>query len=1016
LLTLLMVAVSTSTWAVEVVVDNDDGAPGYTTTGSFRDSTSGATLGYDGGGYQYALHTDVFSRATWTPDIPETGAYEVKVVFLRGSNRVTAAPYKVTHADGSQVVHVDQTAPFAEDLATTSLGIFSFNQGTGGSIALTNDNGSGATIADTVIFTTATGPEVNPLRLSPLYPPVDQVFTVLVAVQSQSAIDEVQIGWSASPSGQSGSVFALDDGLHGDGEADDLLFGGELPGFPDGEEVTLTATARDVYGLEGQSVVKSVVIGASGTWSLKINEVLASNSETNVDPDFQESGDWVEIYNEGPDAADLAGMGLSDRADQPDKWLFPAGATLEPMTYLLVWCDNHDVVGQALHTSFKLSSDGESVVLYDPVADVIVDQVDFPALMADESFARLPNLSATWGKTIIPTPMAENQLGIRGDAPVLSHLSGMYSDPLSVTMTAAEALEIRYTLDGSEPTLTSILYDSALSVSATTNLRAKAWYDAADPSLVTSAFYFYDAVGNRQIPALFLQMDPDDLFDPNDGIYTNYNERGEAWERPVHVVAMAPDGSIVEETDCGVRIHGGYSRSADKKSFRLYFRSTYGENSWMLPWMERTEQEDGFSQLVLRAGGNDTLLVRTSSQLNEATYLRDQIMRDWYAEQGQFAADGFFAALYLNGEYWGLYNLTERITDDTMEEVEGGENWDIVKGTWTYATKFYTEATDGTLDEWNAFLAWLDNSALAGSPDFETLLTKIDIDNFLDFFAMNITCQNEDWPHNNWITSKRWDDPTSQWTWHEWDSEWGLGLRPQGWTSDTITWARGDNYHLSPSHNGEIAPLCLLFSGNELDPNRPKDIDGILDHPVGRQLFISAVEDFLNHEFDTEKALGDLNAYAALIESEIAREASRWSGSAIVSESQMNAIWPAAVEKMRQFITNRPAVMKTLMEDEFTLSGMQTVRFEATGTGYGKVKVNGHLVTLPWEGEYFHASPVKIKAMPSGTSVFTNWSGDFVSDERSTQYQAQDAGPATIYVNFEKLPGTVIFLTDAKSE
>ena len=111
---------------------------------------------------------------------------------------------------------------------------------------------------------------------------------------------------------------------------------------------------------------------------------------------------------------------------------------------------------------------------------------------------------------------------------------------------------------------------------------------------------------------------------------------------------------------------------------------------------------------------------------------------------GERAADGFFVALYLNDQYWGIYNVTERITDTFMEDTFGGEDWDIIKGTWNFATKFFTISIDGDLPDWNNFLEWLPSSDLSTDADFNILKQKIDYQNFLNFFALNIICQNED--------------------------------------------------------------------------------------------------------------------------------------------------------------------------------------------------------------------------------------------------------------------------------
>ncbi|MBN1477780.1 CotH kinase family protein, partial [Candidatus Sumerlaeota bacterium] len=790
---LLLTLVCPGALAVDIFIDNDDGAPGYTETGSWS-TTSNVGAGYDGGLYRYTTDTREFSTATWTFAVPADGMYEVSTIFRASGDRTNDAPYTVNDADGSSVTHVDQTGSFSGPLVETSLGLHRFEVGLPGTVTLSNDGGVGAYIADTIHVWSDPPPEITQMRHAPLYPQAGESITITGRVTDNTAVDQVILLLSASPSGTAVSAEALDDGAHGDGAAGDSVYGVTVPGFGDGEILTAAFEATDDLGGSTTGPSLEITVGVVAYWELWINEVLSSNGVTSFDPDFSETGDWIEIFNFGPDAADLTGLALSDDPADPAKWLFPPGTSIPAGHYTIIWCDDHDYVGLAMHTNFRLSSAGEDVILWDTAAGMALNQVTIPALETDESYARLPDLQATWLETTIPTPGGINQMGLRGDPPVFSVPSGLFTGLVTVEITAPGATGIRFTTDGSEPTAASTAYTSPLLISSTTGLRARAFYSDRDPSHVTNASYFFDIVADRTIPVMNLIVDPDDLFDPLTGIHANPEERGMAWERPVHAVIMSTDGSVVHEIDAGLRMHGGTTRDAPKKSFRLYMRSIYGPQGWPLPWLERSEV-DSPEQLVLRAGGNEVF----TNTRPEITYLRDQTMRDLLAHSGHFGADGFFVALYLNGEYWGLYNVTERITNGLMEDLQGGADWDIVKGSWEWSVKYFTEAPDGDLVAWNEFLAWQVSHDLSTSPDFAELQTRIDYPNFMDWFSLNIACQNEDWPHNNWIAARRRGDPTARWTFHEWDAEWPLGHRPEGWTSDTLVWAQGANYHLSPS-------------------------------------------------------------------------------------------------------------------------------------------------------------------------------------------------------------------------
>jgi CotH protein/chitobiase/beta-hexosaminidase-like protein/lamin tail-like protein len=992
---LLLALLSPGALAVDIFIDNDDGAPGYTETGSWT-TTTNTGVGYDGGLYRYTNDTREYSTATWTFAVPSDGFYEVSTIFRASGDRTSDAPHTVHDADGSSITHVDQTGSFSGPLIETSLGLHRFEAGLPGSVVLSNDGGVGAYIADAIHIRSDPPPEISQMLHAPLYPQAGESITVTGRITDNTSIDQVVLHMSALPSGTAVSAEAFDDGAHGDGGAGDSVYGTTAPGFADGEVLTAAFEAFDDLGNSAMGSSLEITVGVEASWELRINEVLASNGVTSFDPDFIETGDWVEIFNFGPDAADLTGLALSDDPANPAKWLFPLGSSIPAGQYAIIWCDDHDLVGLAMHTNFRLSSAGEDVVLWATGTGSALDQIAFPALDTDESYARLPDLGATWAATTIPTPGAINQMGMRGDPPVFSVASGLFTGPLTVEVTAPGAIAIRFTTDGSEPTAASTAYSSPLLISSTTGLRARAFYSDRDPSHVTSASYFFDIIADRTIPVMNLIIDPDDLFDPATGIHANPSQRGMAWERPVHAVITSTDGSVIHEVEAGIRIHGGTTRGADKKSFRLYMRSIYGPRDWSLSWLERSDA-DAVEQLVLRAGGNEVF----TNTRTEITYLRDQTMRDLLADSGHVAADGFFVALYLNGEYWGLYNVTERITNDLMEEIHGGEDWDIVKGSWEWSVKYFTEAPDGDLLAWNEFLAWHESHDLATGPDFAELQARIDYPNFMDWFSLNIACQNEDWPHNNWIAARRRGDPTARWTFHEWDAEWPLGHRPEGWTSDTLVWAQGDNYHLSPSHNGTIAPLCQLFNGNDLDPGRTTDINGVLDHSQGRLDFIQAMEDMLNFTLNPDRAIGEWDVLAELIETEIPREAQRWTPSSAATEI---AQWWTSIQNVRDFFTYRPAVMRGLMIAEFGLAGTREIAFQAAGGGSGRLEVNGRVVDLPWTGIFFDGSDIDLSAIADPGSLFSGWSGG-ISGVAPDLIHTTTVGPTSTV--------TLTFATDA---
>lgn len=264
---------------------------------------------------------------------------------------------------------------------------------------------------------------------------------------------------------------------------------------------------------------------------------------------------------------------------------------------------------------------------------------------------------------------------------------------------------------------------------------------------------------------------------------------------------------------------------------------------------------------------------------------------------------------------------------------------------------------------------------------------------------------------NNWIATRRKGDPTAKWVFHENDAEWGLGLRPQGYVSDTIVWAQGSNFMLSPGHNGTIAPLSKLFNGNNLDPNSTTTINGILDSAQGRKDFVSAVEEILNFEFSPAVSTVSVDTFSTPILTEVAREATRWIPATAAS---FTANWPNAVNTMKTFLNNRPNHIRGLMQSKFAISGTRNVTFQKTGTGTGRMQIYGRTVDLPWTGTFFDGSALNLTAMPGAGSSFVSWSGAITSSSLNAIYNATTGSPASITLDFgtagtNPLPNDVIF-------
>jgi hypothetical protein len=555
--------------------------------------------------------------------------------------------------------------------------------------------------------------------------------------------------------------------------------------------------------------------------NLVISELLASSARGLKDEDG-EASDWIEVHNLGAAVASLAGCTLTDDADDAAKWVFPA-VTLPPGQYLVVFASGKDrrpTTGN-LHASFKLNSSGEYLALLSgdsPRAKLTEFSPRFPAQRTDFSYGL--DQGGVTGYFSAPTPGGPNgqSLAFSGFAadPSFSVPRGSYDAPFSLEITTATpGADIYYTLDGSEPTPTSgTLYQGPLAVAGTQRkaaitFRAAAFEDGYLPSnVITHTFLFQDKVltqprdpdgfpptwgsglvtpadyemdplvaqnpsyidrarqGLSLIPSVSVVMDIDDLFGRARGIYSNPSSEGVAWERPASVELFFPLDREPAQVDCGIRVQGGSSTSGWKSlklSLRLFFKDDYGFSKFHFP-LYADSRVERFDTLVLDAGLNLTWNHPAHDQRVRSQYVRDQFVSDLQGATGSVAPHGIFVHLYLNGLYWGLYDLHERPDASFAAEFFGGD-----KSEYDVLRHVGSEVVSGNAAAWNAMMG-IARAGLSANAQYEALQEYLDVANLADYMIVNFYVGNDDWPRHNWYVSRR-RTPGSSFRTFSWDAE-----------------------------------------------------------------------------------------------------------------------------------------------------------------------------------------------------------------------------------------------------
>ena len=295
-----------------------------------------------------------------------------------------------------------------------------------------------------------------------------------------------------------------------------------------------------------------------------------------------------------------------------------------------------------------------------------------------------------------------------------------------------------------------------------------------DPEVVNDPRY-KDLVDDAllAIPSISLVTDLANLFHSSSGIYVNALQDGAAWERPVSVELIYPDGTEGFQIDAGLRIRGGYGRSADnaKHGFRLFFRAEYGASKLKYPLFEE-EGIDEFDKVDLRCEQNYSWAFKGSmgdDNGGKNTLLRDVFSRDLQGATGQPYTRSRYYHLYLDGQYWGIYQTQERSEARYAASYLGGEveDYDVAKVDAGPGAPYTIHTTDGNLDAynrlWQAASKGFDadaaysqvqglNPAGTPNPDYERL---VDVENLIDYMICTFYMGDLDAPISSFLQNSR---------------------------------------------------------------------------------------------------------------------------------------------------------------------------------------------------------------------------------------------------------------------
>lgn len=689
--------------------------------------------------------------------------------------------------------------------------------------------------------------------------------------------------------------------------------------------------------------------GKISAQNLFINEFMASNVTAVPEiVDYDDYPDWVEIYNASSSSIDMSGYFITDDLNNPIKWQIPDGAIIRAKGFLIFFADgNNDYPHGDIkyyHMPFALSKSGEEIGLYSP-EQVLIDSITYNSQITDVSYGRKPDGGNEWFYFGESTPANYNSTQaiidtIKSNPPTLSLEAGFYSGNqlVDINSNSTNAV-ITFTTDGTRPQSNSQIYSTPIEININTTLRARVFENGKLPSRIVTRSYFINEEQN--LPTLSLTVFPETFFDNEIGIYTNEIKSVEA---PVNVQYFDEEGNLAFEVDGGARLTGQASFEYPQKPLTIELDNKYGFETINYP-IFKDRPFKSYTSIYLRNSGTDD---------NLHTHFRDAYQHSLVINEMDIDCQAFQpAATFINGEYWGIYNLREKLDNNYLVAHHNVnlDNIDYLE----YEFNYEPNIIEGNTDEYYAFQDFLAANSMNIPENWEYVKSQLDINEVMNYLITEFYCDNINWPYTN---SRWWKEKSEEGKWRYifLDSDFGFGS--PGWfshyTNNSLTYL----YDASPFNNYPFSTFVFrkLFLNKEF-----------------KDEFIQRFATYLNTTFRKERIVGILDSIKTMLNDEMVNHIDRWNDE---SPNIPNvAAWNYEVGVMREFAEKRTDYMKQHIMDFYNLSGIEKLQFAVSEPDGGNIKVTGVNVEDGYSGDYYRYVPLQIEAIPSVGYKFVKWRG-----------------------------------------
>jgi hypothetical protein len=696
------------------------------------------------------------------------------------------------------------------------------------------------------------------------------------------------------------------------------------------------------------AILIQITTGLQTYAQVTINEYSASNLSTYID-NYEKSEDWVEIFNTSSVDVNLGGYYLSDKSSNPTKWIFPDGIIISANGFITVWCSARDeVVGNNIHTNFKLKQAGESeddLVFTDPDGNVI-DEYPLIKTQLAHSIARDSDGSGDLKICINPTKGDSNNSASFFEAyaakPEMDMLAGFYDDQVSINITNTEPnSSIHFTTDGAKPTQSSTEYSSTLDLTQTKIIKAITISD--DPNILPSFIEFNTYFINEEHELAILSTSAHDLDDLLNG--DQY---------------IIPHGTMEyfnkqkERTSFGYgeyNKHGQDSWAFPHRSFDYITRDEMGYSDAihekLLPYTNRKD----YQRIIIRASGDDNY-----PGIDSSAHMRDMFIQT-IAAKNNLNVDLRRAercVVYVNGGFWGVYSIREKPTDHDYTNHYYNQDKFHLYYLLNWGSTWAEYGGQDAFDDWYALHNYAMTHDLSVEENYRYVSDRLDITSLVDYVLINsyVVC-------TDWIT---------------WNTGWWRGTDPEGthqkwgyilWDEDA-TFNHYINYTGVPDETANADPCYPEWITS--DPEQHITLlNKLKESPEFYQYYVSRYSDLHNTVFKKKELHNLIDTIKNKISFDMNAQIARWGGNMFE--------WEGNVQKIKNFISVRDTVFSNGLIDCYNLTGPYTVSLNTEPESIGEIKINSITPEqLPWQGSYFGGIETKLRATATTVNYeFDHW-------------------------------------------